>query len=85
MAHPRLGPRGRRYEYLTQNENKGKLAEPAKVVGKFGVAQKDALATFDRHRVAVLIRSRYSRAALLTVTGLSLASYVRIRKPYNCA
>jgi hypothetical protein len=29
------------------------------VVGKFGVGLKDALATFDRHRIDVTIRSRY--------------------------
>jgi hypothetical protein len=55
--HVRDWGRGLRYEHLTQNENKEKLAQPDKVVGKFGVGLKDALATFDRHRVAVLIRS----------------------------
>ena len=29
------------------------------MVGKFGVGLKDALATFDRNRIAVTIRSRY--------------------------
>jgi hypothetical protein len=57
--HVRDWGRGLRYEHLTQNENKEKLAQPDKVVGKFGVGLKDALATFDRHRVDVLIRSRY--------------------------
>jgi hypothetical protein len=50
---------GLRYEHLTQNENKEKLAHPDQVVGKFGVGLKDALATFDRHRIAVVIRSRH--------------------------
>jgi hypothetical protein len=59
VAHPRDWGRGLRYEHLTQNENKEKLAHPDQVVGKFGVGLKDALATFDRHRVAVVIRSRY--------------------------
>ena len=57
--HIRDWGRGLRYEHLTQNENKEKLAQPGKVVGKFGVGLKDALATFDRHRIAVLIRSRH--------------------------
>ena len=57
--HVRDWGRGLRYEHLTQNENKEKLAHPDQVVGKFGVGLKDALATFDRHRVAVVIRSRY--------------------------
>lgn len=51
--------RGLRYEHLTQNENVEKLDNPDKVVGKFGVGLKDALATFDRHRVSVTIRSAH--------------------------
>ena len=51
--------RGLRYEHLTQNENTEKLANPDKVVGKFGVGLKDALATFDRRAVRVEIRSRH--------------------------
>ena len=57
--HVRDWGRGLRYEHLTQNENKEKLAHPDQVVGKFGVGLKDALATFDRHRIAVSIRSRH--------------------------
>lgn len=57
--HVRDWGRGLRYEHLTQNENKEKLTQPDKVVGKFGVGLKDALATFDRHRVAVLIKSAH--------------------------
>src|ERR1700689_4027111 len=59
LWHIRDWGRGLRYEHLTQNENKEKLAHPDQVVGKFGVGLKDALATFDRHRVAVVIKSRY--------------------------
>lgn len=57
--HVRDWGRGLRYEHLTQNENREKLAFPDKVVGKFGVGLKDALATFDRHRIAVTIKSRH--------------------------
>jgi hypothetical protein len=57
--HIRDFGRGLRYEHLTQNENKEKLASPEKVVGKFGVGLKDALATFDRRGVGVRIRSRF--------------------------
>jgi hypothetical protein len=57
--HIRDWGRGLRYEHLTQNENKEKLSHPDQVVGKFGVGLKDALATFDRHRIAVTIRSRH--------------------------
>lgn len=55
--HVRDWGRGLRYEHLTQNENREKLSQPDKVVGKFGVGLKDALATFDRHRIRVIIRS----------------------------
>ncbi len=55
--HIRDWGRGLRYEHLTQNENREKLTHPDKVVGKFGVGLKDALATFDRHRIAVIIMS----------------------------
>jgi hypothetical protein len=55
--HVRDWGRGLRYEHLTQNENREKLAQAAKVVGKFGVGLKDALATFDRHKISVIIRS----------------------------
>lgn len=57
--HIRDWGRGLRYEHLTQNENKEKLAHPDQVVGKFGVGLKDALASFHRHRVRVIIRSRH--------------------------
>jgi hypothetical protein len=51
--------RGLKYEHLTQNENQEKLSRPELVIGKFGVGLKDALATFDRHKIGVLIRSKY--------------------------
>ena len=55
--HIRDFGRGIRYEHLTQNENTEKLANPERVVGKFGVGLKDALATFDRRGVKITIRS----------------------------
>src|SRR5262249_17858501 len=53
-----------RHEHLTQNENKEKLAQPDKVIGKFGVGLKDALATFDRKNIAVIIQSKYEEITL---------------------
>ncbi len=50
--------RGLRREHLTQNENREKLRSE-RVIGKFGVGLKDALATFDRHGIGVEIRSRH--------------------------
>ena len=51
--------RGIRHTHLTQNENEEKIGRPDKAIGKFGVGLKDALATFDRHRIAVAIKSRH--------------------------
>lgn len=51
--------RGIKYEHLTQNENKEKISHPELVIGKFGVGLKDALATFDRHKVNVIIKSKH--------------------------
>src|SRR6185436_645963 len=62
--HIRDYGRGLRHEHLTQNENKEKLAQPDIVIGKFGVGLKDALATFDRHKIDVRITSRHETIAL---------------------
>lgn len=57
--HVRDYGRGLRYEHLTQNENKEKLRHESKVVGKFGVGLKDALATLHRRGTGVVIRSKH--------------------------
>jgi hypothetical protein len=61
--HVRDWGRGLRYEHLTQNENREKLSQADKVVGKFGVGLKDALATFDRHRISVSVHSPHGDIA----------------------
>jgi len=58
--HIRDFGRGLKYEHLTQNENQEKLKSPSKVIGKFGVGLKDALATLNRHGIDVHIRSKFS-------------------------
>ena len=62
--HVRDFGRGLKYEHLTQNENQEKLRNPTKVIGKFGVGLKDALATLSRCKVDVLIRSKYGDISL---------------------
>jgi len=57
--HIKDAGRGLRYTHLTQKENKEKLDHPELIIGKFGVGLKDALATFDRHRIKVQILSAY--------------------------
>ena len=51
--------RGLRYEHLTQNEDEEKISHPELVIGKFGVGLKDALATFDRHKINITIKSKH--------------------------
>ncbi len=55
--------RGLKYTSLTQNENQEKLSNP-KVIGKFGIGLKDALATFDRKEIKVLIKSKFGDITL---------------------
>lgn len=61
--HIKDAGRGLRYEHLTQKENREKLKRHD-LVGKFGVGLKDALATFDRRGVDVVIRSRHHEMRL---------------------
>lgn len=65
--HIRDFGRGLKYEHLTQNENEEKLKNPSKVIGKFGVGLKDALATLNRQGKDVLIRSKYGDITLGTM------------------
>ena len=57
--HIRDYGRGLRHEHLTQNEDEEKLDNPDKVIGKFGVGLKDALATFYRNGIDVTIHSKH--------------------------
>jgi len=61
--HIRDFGRGLRYEHLTQKENEEKLRHP-NLIGKFGVGLKDALATFDRRGINVLIKSKFGDITL---------------------
>lgn len=51
--------RGLKYEHLVQKENSEKLNTNG-LIGKFGIGLKDALATFDRHRIGVKIFSKHA-------------------------
>jgi hypothetical protein len=72
--HIRDFGRGLRIEHFTLNESPEKLSAPGAVIGKFGVGLKDALATLNRHDVAVEIRSsagtfRIRQAAKTRIRG----------------
>jgi hypothetical protein len=62
--HIRDFGRGLKYEHLTQNENQEKLKNPSRVIGKFGVGLKDALATLNRRNVKVRVRSKHGDITL---------------------
>jgi hypothetical protein len=57
--HIRDYGRGLRHQDLTQGEDEEKLNNPDKVIGKFGVGLKDALAVLYRHGVDVTVHSPY--------------------------
>lgn len=57
--HIRDYGRGLTHQDLTQGEDEEKLNNPDKVIGKFGVGLKDALAVLYRHNVDVTIHSPY--------------------------
>lgn len=57
--HIRDFGRGLQIEHFTLNENQEKLNALSGVIGKFGVGLKDALATFHRRGIGVLIRSSF--------------------------
>jgi hypothetical protein len=61
--HIRDYGRGLKYTNLTQNENQEKLSNPS-VIGKFGIGLKDALATFDRKGIKVLIKAKFGDITL---------------------
>jgi len=61
--HIRDFGRGLKYEHLTQNENIEKTEHPH-LIGKFGVGLKDALATFYKHKVNILIKSKFCDISL---------------------
>lgn len=76
--HIRDFGRGLKYEHLTQNENQEKLDNPSKVIGRFGVGLKDALATFNRHGVEVFIRSRFGEITLAQIPKSGFADVVTL-------
>ena len=69
--------RGLRYQDLIQSENPEKLTNPS-VIGKFGIGLKDALATFDRRAIKVLIRSRHGDISLSRVSKHSFDDVVTL-------
>ena len=61
--HIRDFGRGINYHHLTQNENEEKINND-RLIGRFGVGLKDALATFYRNNIRVVISSKYGVVTL---------------------
>lgn len=70
--------RGLRYEHFTQNENVEKLQHSGKVIGKFGVGLKDAMATLYRNGVEVDIRAPHGDITLAQVAKRDFADVVTL-------
>jgi len=62
--HIRDYGRGIEILHFTLNENLEKNGCTSGVIGKFGVGLKDALATFNRHKIGVVIRSKFGEFRL---------------------
>jgi hypothetical protein len=75
--HVRDFGRGLRYQDLIQTENPEKL-DHANLIGKFGIGLKDALATFDRRGITVLIRSRHGDISLARVSKHSFEEPIKL-------
>jgi hypothetical protein len=69
--------RGLRYQDLIQSENPEKLNNPH-VIGKFGIGLKDALATFERKGIQVLMRSKHGDITLTRVSKHSFEDIVTL-------
>ncbi|MBR0355185.1 MAG: hypothetical protein IJK35_07415 [Oscillospiraceae bacterium] len=69
--------RGLNYHHLTQNENEEKLTNE-RLIGRFGVGLKDALATLYRHDIRVSITSRYGVITLKQSAKIGFADLVTL-------
>jgi len=76
--HIRDFGRGLKYEHLTQNENQEKLSNASKVIGKFGVGLKDALATLNRRKIDVSIHSKHGDISLGQVPKAGFADVITL-------
>ena len=69
--------RGLNYYHLTQKENAEKLNNE-KLIGRFGVGLKDALATLYRHNISVEIKSKYGIITLKMTSKTGFADIVTL-------
>ena len=65
------------YHHLTQNENDEKLNND-KLIGRFGVGLKDALATLYRHNIKVKIKSKYGDITLKATSKVGFEDIITL-------
>lgn len=75
--------RGLQIKHFTLKENEEKLNTPSGVIGKFGVGLKDALATFHRRGIGVLIRSSFGTFRLKQVHKHGFDNIVTLHVEYD--
>jgi len=75
--HIRDYGRGLRYQDLIQSENPEKIGH-SNLIGKFGIGLKDALATFDRRGIHILLRSCHGDISLERVSKHSFDDLVTL-------
>jgi len=74
---------GLRIEHFTLNEDEEKLSSSLPIIGKFGVGLKDALATFHRRGVQVVIRSRHGTFTLREVSKHGFDNIVTLHVEFD--
>jgi hypothetical protein len=83
--HIRDFGRGIRYENLTQNENPEKLKNASRIIGKFGVGLKDALATLNRRSILIHIRSAHCDIALVEAAKYGFEDVITLQAAVSAA
>jgi len=81
--HIRDFGRGLRIEHFTLKEDQEKLDSDRPVIGKFGVGLKDALATFHRRGIGVLIRSQFGVFRLIEVSKHGFNDIITLHVEYD--
>ncbi len=81
--HIRDFGRGLQIEHFTLSENKEKLNGPSGVIGKFGVGLKDALATFHRRGINIIIRSCFGSFCLKQVHKYGFDNIITLHVEYD--
>ncbi len=81
--HIRDFGRGIQIEHFTLNENPEKLNSELNLIGKFGVGLKDALATFNRRGILVIIKSKFGSFQIKKSQKSGFSDILTLHVEYN--